>query len=114
MHDRPVELVDLVRRGGDDRHNEAGVALQAALQAVQQAELRFVDGHAVLLQQKLQEPGVNSGVRGVLRHVLLGEGADEAGSGDDNLGGARARHFELGAFDLGVCRSMQVKVFKGV
>lgn len=114
LHDFPVELVDLLLLGGQDRHAKAsrGAGTQlGSLNAVRQTEASF-DGHTILLQQKLQEPGVRARARGVLRHVLLGEGADVAGSGDDNVEDG-ARHVES-LVDRGGCLSMTVQVLKGV
>jgi hypothetical protein len=94
LHDLAVELVDLLLLLGQDRHAKASRGAgthRGSLNAVRQAEASF-DGHTVLLQQKLQEPGVRARARGVLRHVLLGEGADVAGSGDDDGSEDGARH----------------------
>ncbi len=99
LHDRRVELVDLLSRLGQDRHTEA--ARPAQLNGRRLHAVRQADVDTVLLEQEIQKLGAQ-GVRG--RHVVLGDGADVAGSGDDQgrEGGAvGALHGLVGALPDG-------------
>jgi hypothetical protein len=102
--DRRVELVDLRPCVSDDRQAEVGGAAwlnRGRLHAVHQAGV-----NTVLLEKELQELGAQV-VRG--RHVLLGDGADVAGSGDDqgSEDGAGALH----VWSLEVALGLPVQVF---